>query len=48
MALLEMGYSFFQRLGNLGGHFVTEEGDLGSLCRVDEGSIPLKLVEESP
>jgi hypothetical protein len=29
VAVLEMGHSFFQRLGNLGGHLVTEEGDLG-------------------
>jgi hypothetical protein len=52
MTVLEMGYSFFQRLGSLGGHLVTEEGDLGlsedALHRVDVDTIPLKLVEESP
>jgi hypothetical protein len=46
-----MGYSFFHRLGTLGRHLVTEEGDLGcledALCRVNEDPIPLKSVEES-
>jgi hypothetical protein len=38
-AVLKMGHSFLQWLGTLGGHFVTEEGDLGrsedTFCRVD-------------
>jgi hypothetical protein len=50
VAVLEMGYSLFKRLGTHGGHLVTEEGDLGclkgALLRVDEDPIPLKLVEE--
>jgi hypothetical protein len=29
VAVLEMGHSFFQRLGSLGGHLVTEESDIG-------------------
>jgi hypothetical protein len=37
-------------LGTLGRHLITEEGDLGcskdTLRRVDDDSIPLKLVEE--
>jgi hypothetical protein len=48
VVVLEMGHSFFQRLGTL----VTEEGGLGylgnALCWVDEDPVPLKLVEESP
>jgi hypothetical protein len=39
-------------VGTLGGHFVTEEGDLGcpkdAFGRVDEDPVPLKLVEEGP
>jgi hypothetical protein len=45
LAVLEMGYSFFQRLGTLGGHLVTKEGDLG--CSEDD-SLPHKSVEERP
>lgn len=45
-----MSYSFFQRLGALGRHFVTE-GELGcsegALYPVDENPVPLKSVEES-
>jgi hypothetical protein len=52
VAVLEMGHSFFQRLGTLGGHLVSEEGDLGcskdTIRRVDEDPVPLKSVEESP
>jgi hypothetical protein len=29
MAVLKMGYLFFQRSGTLGGNLVAEEGDLG-------------------
>jgi hypothetical protein len=29
LAVLQMGHSFLQWLGTLGGHFVTEEGDPG-------------------
>jgi hypothetical protein len=50
VAVLDIGHSFVQRLGALGRHLVTEEGDLGrprdALCRVDDDPIPLKLVEE--
>jgi hypothetical protein len=42
VAVLKMGYSFFQRLGTLSGHLVTEEGDLG--CSEDA----LRQVEEDP
>jgi hypothetical protein len=49
--VLEVGYSFFQRLGTLGGQLATEEGDLGcsedALRRVDDYTVPLKSVEES-
>jgi hypothetical protein len=52
LAVLKMGYSFFRRLGTLGGHLVTEEGDLGcledALRQVDENPVPLKSVEENP
>jgi hypothetical protein len=52
VAVLEIGHSFIQRLGALGRHLVTEEGDLGcpkdALRRVDDDPIPLKLVEEGP
>jgi hypothetical protein len=52
VAVLEMGHSFFQRLGTFGEHLVTEEGDFGcskgALHRVDEDPVPLKLVEEGP
>jgi hypothetical protein len=52
MAVLEKDHSFTQRLGILGGHLVTEEGDFGCskdvLCRVNEDPVSLKLVEESP
>jgi hypothetical protein len=51
MAILEMGHLFFQRLGTLGRHLVTNEGDLGcsedALCWVDEDPVPLKSVEDS-
>jgi hypothetical protein len=51
LAVLKVGYSFFQRLGGLGGQLVTEEGDLGcsedALHRVDEDPVLLKLFEES-
>jgi hypothetical protein len=47
-----MGYSFFQRLGTLGRHLVTEEGDLDcsedALRWLDEDPVPLKSVEENP
>jgi hypothetical protein len=47
-----VGHSLFQRLGTLGGHLVTEKGDLGcskdTLRRVDDDPVPLKLVEKSP
>jgi hypothetical protein len=46
-----MGHSFFQWSGTLGGHFVTEEGDLGcpedALRWVYEDPVGLKPVEES-
>jgi hypothetical protein len=49
VAVLKMGYSFFQRSGTLGGHLVTEEGDLGcpedARRWVDEDPVPLKLEE---
>jgi hypothetical protein len=52
MAVLEVVNSLFQRLGTLGGHLVTEEGDLGcskdALRRVGGDPVPLKLVEENP
>jgi hypothetical protein len=52
MVVLDMGHSFFQILGTLGRHLVTEEGDLGcskdSLHWVDEDPVHLKLVEEGP
>jgi hypothetical protein len=52
MAIPEMGHSFFQRLGTLGGHLVTQEGDLGctiyTLRQVNEVPVPLKLAEEGP
>jgi hypothetical protein len=52
VAIPKMGYSFFQRSGTIGGHLVTEKGDLGcsedALCQVDENPVPLKLVKESP
>jgi hypothetical protein len=45
VAVLEVGHSFFQRLGTLGRYLVTEKGDLGSpedaLCRVDDDPISL-------
>jgi hypothetical protein len=51
LAVLKIGYSFFQRLGTLGGHLVTKEQDPGcsedALRRVDEDPVPLKSVEES-
>jgi hypothetical protein len=47
---MEIGHSFVQRLGTLGRHFVTEEGDLGCpkdvLRWVDDDPIRLKLGEE--
>jgi hypothetical protein len=43
---------FFQQLGALSGHLITEEGDLGysedALHWVDEDSSLLKSVEEGP
>jgi hypothetical protein len=52
VAVLKMGHSSFQRSGTLGGHLVTEEGDLGcsedALYRFDEDLVPLKSVEETP
>jgi hypothetical protein len=52
MAVLQVGYSCFQRLGILGWNLVTEEGDLGcskdALRRVDEDPGLFKLVEEGP
>jgi hypothetical protein len=52
VAVPEIGHSFIQRLGTLGRHLVTEEGDLGcskdALCHIDVDPIPLKLVEECP
>jgi hypothetical protein len=50
--VLKVGYSFFQRLGALGRHLVTEEGDLrcseDTLCQVDEDAVLLKSFEVSP
>jgi hypothetical protein len=50
VAILEIGHLFVQRMGTLGRHLVTEDGDLGcpkdALPRVDDDPIPLKLVEE--
>jgi hypothetical protein len=47
-----MGYLFFQGLGTLSEHLVTEEGDLwcseDSLCWGDEDPVSLKSVEEIP
>jgi hypothetical protein len=52
VAAVEIGHSFFHRLGTLGRHLVTEEGDLGcpkgSLRWVDDDPIPLKPVEKGP
>jgi hypothetical protein len=52
LAVLEMGYSFFQRSGTLGEHLVTEEGDLGcledALRRVNEDSVQVGETELSP
>jgi hypothetical protein len=52
VAILEIGHSFVQRLGTLGRHLVTEEGDIGrpkdALRRVGDNPIPLKVVEECP
>jgi hypothetical protein len=46
LAFLKVGHSFFQRFGALGGHLITEEGDLtcseDALHRVDEDTILLK------
>jgi hypothetical protein len=51
VAVLKMGYSFFQRLGTLGGHLVTEEGDLGcsedALRRVDEDPFIIESLHSS-
>jgi hypothetical protein len=51
-AVLEMGHSVFKRLGTLGRHLATKEGDLGcskcALRRLDEDPVLLKLVEEGP
>jgi hypothetical protein len=51
VAALEMVHSFFQRSRTHGGHFVSEDGDLGSsedaLRRVDD-PMPQNLVEDSP
>jgi hypothetical protein len=51
VAVLEVRYSFFQRLGTFDGHLVTEEGDLGcsenALRRVDD-PVFLELVQKSP
>jgi hypothetical protein len=48
IAALEMGHSFFQRLGTIDGHLVTEEGDLGcskdTLHWVDEDPVPLSVL----
>jgi hypothetical protein len=45
LAFLKVGHSFFQRLGALGGHLITEEGDLmcseGTLLQVDEDPVIL-------
>jgi hypothetical protein len=50
VAVLEMGHSFFQRLGTFGRHLVAEKGDLGypkdAFRRVHDDPIPLELVEE--
>jgi hypothetical protein len=52
MAVLEKGHSLFQRLGTLGGHFVTEEGDFGcskdALCQVHVDPVPRELVVGGP
>jgi hypothetical protein len=52
LAVLKMGFSLSQRLGTLGGHLVTEEGDFGcsenAFRRVVGGPVPLKSVEECP
>jgi hypothetical protein len=52
LAFLKVGDSFFQWLGALGRHLITEEGDLAcsedALHPVDEDPILLKSVEESP
>jgi hypothetical protein len=49
---MEIGHSFVQRLGTLGRHLVTEEGDLGcpknALRRFDDDPISLKPVENCP
>jgi hypothetical protein len=37
VAVLEMGYTFFQRLGTLGVHLVTEEGELGCTKNILRG-----------
>jgi hypothetical protein len=50
LAVQEICHSLFQRLGTLGRHFVTEEGDTrcskNALCRFDKDLVPLMLVEE--
>jgi hypothetical protein len=51
VAILKMGYSFFQGLGTLSGHLVTKEGGLGcledTLYQVDEDSVPQELSERA-
>jgi hypothetical protein len=50
LVVLKVSHSFFQQLGALGGHLITEEGDLGysedALRRVDEDPALLKSVED--
>jgi hypothetical protein len=50
-AVVEMGYSIFQRLGTLSGLLVTKEGDHWCsedvLYEIDEDPVLLKSVEES-
>jgi hypothetical protein len=52
LAVLEVDYLFFQRFGTLGGHLITEEGDLGcsedAIRRFNEYPVRMKSVEESP
>jgi hypothetical protein len=51
-AVLEVGHSFFQRLGTFGRHLVTKDGDLrcseSALRRVDDDPVSVELLEESP
>jgi hypothetical protein len=52
MAFLNVGHSFFRRLGALSRHLITEEDDRGysedTLHQVDQDPVLLKSVREGP